>query len=143
MYLKASAGEALPVYGDGLNVRDWIYVRDHCRGVDLALRKGTPGSVYNFGGNAEKQNLEVVRTMLGLLGQPETLIRYVKDRPGHDKRYAMDYSLAGRELGFEPEYDFKRGLSETVTWYQNNTSWLESVQSGAYREFMRTWYKER
>ncbi len=143
MYLKAAADEPLPVYGDGHNVRDWIYVRDHCRGVDLALRKGMPGSIYNFGGNAEKQNLEVVRTMLSLLGKPETLISYVKDRPGHDRRYAMDYTLAARELGFEPEYSFESGLGETVEWYRNNASWLESVQSGAYREFMRTWYKER
>ncbi|AGW12007.1 putative dTDP-glucose 4,6-dehydratase [Megalodesulfovibrio gigas DSM 1382 = ATCC 19364] len=106
MITKAKADQPLPVYGDGQNVRDWIYVRDHCRGVDLALRKGTPGEAYNFGGNAEKTNIDVVKTILTALGKPESLITYVQDRPGHDRRYAMDYSLAERTLGFTPEYTF-------------------------------------
>jgi len=143
MYTKAMADEPLPVYGDGLNVRDWIYVRDHCRGVELALFKGRPGAVYNLGGNAEKNNLEVVRTLLASLGKPESLITFVKDRPGHDRRYAMDYSLAERELGFAPQYDFDQGMAETIAWYSAHGKWLESVQSGDYRKFMDDWYGER
>ena len=143
MFLKAMRDEPLPVYGDGMNVRDWIYVTDHCKGVDLTLDKGRPGAVYNFGGSSEKPNIEVVQTILRLLGKPKDLITYVKDRPGHDKRYAMDFSLARRELGFEPEYDFTSGLQATIDWYRNNTDWLESVQSGAYLEFMQNWYGDR
>ncbi|EGJ50461.1 dTDP-glucose 4,6-dehydratase [Desulfocurvibacter africanus] len=143
MYLKASRDEPLPVYGDGRNVRDWIYVGDHCRGVDLALRKGRPGAVYNFGGAAERANIDVVKAMLNILGKGEDLIRYVKDRPGHDKRYAMDFSLAARELGFAPSLDFEEGLARTVRWYENNAQWLTQVQDGSYREFMANWYGER
>ncbi|MFZ5425856.1 MAG: dTDP-glucose 4,6-dehydratase [Thermodesulfobacteriota bacterium] len=143
MIMKASRGESLPVYGDGMNVRDWIFVTDHCRGVELTLFKGRPGQAYNFGGNAEKPNIEVVKTILSALGQPESLISYVKDRPGHDRRYAMDYSLAKSELGFEPEYTFERGIAETLEWYKSNQDWLEQVQSGAYRTFMDKWYEER
>ena len=143
MIMKASRGEKLPVYGDGLNVRDWIHVMDHCRGVELTLFKGRPGQAYNFGGNAEKPNIEVVKTILSALGQPETLINFVKDRPGHDRRYAMDYSLAESELGFTPEYTFERGIAETLEWYAANGAWLEQVQSGAYRSFMDNWYGER
>lgn len=143
MYSKAMADEALPVYGDGLNVRDWIYVIDHCRGVELALMKGRPGEVYNFGGDAEKPNIEVVRTILAALGKPESLIRYVTDRPGHDRRYAMDFTKAARELGFAPAWDFTRGIAETMAWYRANGQWLESVNSGAYRQFMASWYGER
>jgi len=143
MFVHAAADQPLPVYGDGKNVRDWIYVRDHCRGVDMALRKGRPGAIYNFGGDAEMANIDVVTTILNLLGKPESLIRFVKDRPGHDRRYAMDFSLAQRELGFTPEYDFARGIAETMAWYRGNSSWIASVQSGAYLEFMNTWYGER
>jgi len=143
MFSRAMADEALPVYGDGLNVRDWIYVLDHCRGVELALLQGRSGEVYNFGGNAEKPNIEVVRTILAALGKPESLIRFVTDRPGHDRRYAMDFSKAARELGFAPAYDFTRGIRETVDWYRANGQWLESVKSGAYRQFMARWYEER
>lgn len=143
MFLKAMADSPLPVYGDGLNVRDWIYVTDHCMGVHLALTKGRPGQVYNFGGDAEKPNIEVVKTILTYLGKPESLIQYVKDRPGHDKRYAMDFSLARRELGFAPAYDFTGGMAETLDWYRANSQWLHNVQSGAYLEFMKHWYGER
>jgi dTDP-glucose 4,6-dehydratase len=143
MFSRAMADEPLPVYGDGLNVRDWIYVIDHCRGVELALLKGKAGEVYNFGGDAEKPNIEVVRTILAALGKPESLIRFVTDRPGHDRRYAMDFSKAARELGFAPAWDFTRGIAETMAWYRQNSAWLESVQSGAYRQFMNAWYGER
>lgn len=143
MFSRAMADEPLPVYGDGQNVRDWIFVTDHCRGVELALTKGAPGEVYNFGGASEKPNLEVVRTILAALGKPESLIHFVTDRPGHDRRYAMDFSKAARELGFAPEYDFTRGIQVTMDWYRQNGAWLDSVKSGAYRRFMDTWYGER
>lgn len=143
MIRRAKRDESLPVYGDGTNVRDWIHVADHCRGVELALDKGRPGAVYNFGGDAEMPNLEIVRTILAALGKPESLITFVKDRPGHDKRYAMDYSLARRELGFSPEYDFERGIADTLAWYADNAAWVDSIQSGAYREFMNRWYGDR
>lgn len=143
MFLKALADEPLPVYGDGMNVRDWIYVDDHCHGVHLALTKGREGKVYNFGGNAEKTNIDVVKTILRTLGKDESMIRFVTDRPGHDRRYAMDFELARRELGFEPSVDFAEGMSRTLAWYQENASWLHDVQSGAYLEFMKQWYGER
>jgi dTDP-glucose 4,6-dehydratase len=143
MYTKAIKGEPLPVYGDGQNVRDWIFVDDHCRGVELALLNGRPGSVYNFGGAAEMPNLEVVRTILRLTGQNDTLIRFVADRPGHDRRYAMNFDLAARELGFAPSVSFAQGMERTIAWYQANSVWLDEVQSGAYLKFMDRWYKER
>ncbi len=133
----------LPVYGDGENIRDWIHVLDHCRGIDLALRKGTDGAIYNFGGNAERSNLAVVRDILRLTGKPHTLIRFVKDRPGHDRRYAMDYSLARRELGYEPAHNFETGLAHTIAWYEDHRDWVKSVTSGTYRQFMSHWYGER
>ncbi|MUM77021.1 dTDP-glucose 4,6-dehydratase [Pseudodesulfovibrio sp. F-1] len=143
MYLAAKDNRPLPVYGDGLNVRDWIYVDDHCHGVELALLKGREGQVYNFGGDAEETNLAVVKTMLSLLGKPESLITFVGDRPGHDRRYAMDYSLAALELGFAPSLDFATGLRRTIDWYETNSRWLEQVQSGEYRRFMDSWYGAR
>jgi dTDP-glucose 4,6-dehydratase len=143
MITLAAEGKPLPVYGDGLNVRDWIHVLDHCRGVELALLKGRPGGVYNFGGDAEMANLDVVGTILELMGRDRSLVTFVKDRPGHDRRYAMDFSLAERELDFRPEYDFRRGIAETLAWYRANGAWLDAVRSGAYREFMAEWYRER
>lgn len=143
MFSRAMADEPLPVYGDGLNVRDWIHVSDHCRGVMLALTKGRPGAVYNFGGAAERTNLQVVETILQTLGKAPDLIRFVKDRPGHDRRYAIDFSLAAAELGFAPAYTFEKGLAETLAWYKANPAWLEGISSGAYLKFMDTWYKER
>jgi dTDP-glucose 4,6-dehydratase len=143
MYTKAIKGEPLPVYGDGQNVRDWIFVDDHCRGVELALLKGRAGAVYNFGGAAEMKNLDVVRTILKLTGQDESLVRFVADRPGHDRRYAMNFDLAARELGFAPSVSFAEGMERTIAWYQANSVWLDEVQSGAYLKFMDRWYKER
>lgn len=140
---RARRGEPLPVYGTGANVRDWIHVEDHCRGVLLALEKGRSGTVYNFGGASERANIDVVRALLRLLDQPESLIRFVKDRPGHDLRYAMDFSLAQRELGFVPAKTFEQGLAETVAWYQTHAAWVEQVESGAYRDFEKLWYGER
>ncbi len=143
MIQKAKNNEPLPIYGKGNNVRDWIHVEDHCKGVLLALQKGKSGGIYNFGGNAEKQNLEVVKAILNLLGKSEELITYVKDRPGHDLRYAMDYSLATKELGFNPEYTFEQGIELTVKWYLENTKWVENVISGEYKDFEKLWYGER
>ena len=139
----ASEDKPIPVYGDGLQVRDWIYVEDHCRGIELVMHNGRPGAVYNFGGDAEMANIDVVRAVLELLGKSETLIRYVEDRPGHDRRYAMNFDLSREELGFEPEYGFKQGLADTVDWYRNNTNWLETIRSGEYLRFMDKWYSVR
>ncbi|MEJ5242155.1 MAG: dTDP-glucose 4,6-dehydratase [Desulfomicrobiaceae bacterium] len=143
-YLRATRGEPVPVYGDGSNVRDWIYVLDHCRGVEAALRRGEPGKVYNFGGDAERTNLETVHTILDAVGAPRSLVRFVTDRPGHDRRYAMNSSRAKQELGWRPETDFATGIAQTIRWYQTHAAWLDDVQSGAYRQFMEKWYaKER
>lgn len=143
MYRRAMRDEPLPIYGDGLNVRDWIHVDDHCRGVFLALTRGRPGAVYNLGGAAERSNLAVVKGILHHCGKPEELIRHVKDRPGHDRRYAMDFTLAGEELGFAPSRSFEDGLCETLDWYAANASWVDGVTSGAYLTFMQDWYGER
>lgn len=131
--MNAFQDKPLPLYGDGLNVRDWLHVRDHCRAVDLVLQKGRPGQVYNIGGSNEKKNIEITRLILERLGKPETLIRYVPDRLGHDRRYAIDSGKIRRELGWEPLYTFERGMEETMRWYQEHPSWLEEIQSGRYR----------
>lgn len=150
MILNALAGEALPIYGDGGNVRDWIYVGDHCAGVFEALERGRPGERYNLGGNSERTNLEVVDALCGELERAvpaaanpalmqakvasyAELKHFVTDRPGHDRRYAIDASKAQRELGFEPAHDLERGLAETVRWYLDHADWCEAVQSGSYR----------
>lgn len=125
---RARRGEPLPVYGDGLHVRDWIHVDDHCRAILTVAERGRAGRVYNFGGDAERTNLSVVRAILQALDAGEELIRYVDDRPGHDRRYAIDFSRARRELGWEPLLDFDRGLRETVAWYVSNTEWIDAVQ---------------
>lgn len=143
MIRRALRGEPLPVYGDGMQVRDWIHVEDHCRGICLALERGRAGAVYNFGGGAERANLDVVKTLLAALGKPESLIRHVKDRPGHDRRYAMNWSKAASELGYAPEWTFEKGLAATVDWYLAHEDWIADVESGAYRDFMRAWYGER
>lgn len=143
MFLNATDDKPLPVYGDGSNVRDWIYVDDHCRGVELTLLQGRDGAVYNFGGDAEETNLDLVKKLLSVLDKPESLITFVADRPGHDQRYAMDFALAAEELGFAPSVDFENGLRKTLKWYSENRKWLEQVQSGEYRQFMDTWYEDR
>jgi len=124
----------LPVYGDGMQVRDWIHVIDHCRGVDAALRKGRAGEVYNFGGRSERFNMDVTRAVLKLVGKPESLIKYVTDRLGHDRRYAVDCSKAESELGWSQSVTFETGLADTVAWYKANDAWVARVKSGAYRE---------
>jgi dTDP-glucose 4,6-dehydratase len=130
----------VPVYGDGMQVRDWIHVRDHCRAIDQVLRQGRVGEVYNIGGECEKPNIEITRGILGMLGKPESLIRYVQDRPGHDRRYAIDCSKITTELGWRPEVSFERGLADTIRWYQENTNWVSRVRSGAYRDYYKKQY---
>ncbi len=130
----------VPVYGDGMQVRDWIYVVDHVRGVDLVLRNGKIGETYCLGGQAEVPNIEIVKTLLSLLGKEESLIEYVKDRPGHDRRYAMNIAKAQRELGFTPSVTLAQGLAETVQWYQNNREWVDRCKSGEYQEYYQKQY---
>jgi dTDP-glucose 4,6-dehydratase len=130
---NALAEIPVPVYGDGRQVRDWIYVLDHCRGIDAALRRGRSGDVYNFGGKSERFNIDVTRAILALCGKSESLIRHVTDRLGHDRRYAVNCTKAETELEWHPIVAFEDGLDETVRWYQNNTTWIERVRSGAYR----------
>ena len=133
----------LPVYGKGENVRDWIHVLDHCRGILAAVEHGQTGEVYNFGGKCELKNIDLTRTLLRLLGKPESLIRYVTDRPGHDLRYAIDCSKAERELGWSPQVDFETGLRETIDWYRANSEWVERIQSGEYTSYYERQYGER
>jgi dTDP-glucose 4,6-dehydratase len=130
---NALAGIPVPVYGDGRQVRDWIHVSDHCRGIEAALRRGRAGEVYNFGGRSERSNLDVTRTILQLCGQPEGLIRHVADRPGHDRRYAVECTKAESELGWRLTISFEAGLAATVSWYRAHAGWVERVRSGAYR----------
>ncbi len=143
MIINALDRKPLPVYGEGLNVRDWIHVSDHCSGVLSVLEKGAPGEVYNFGGASEVANIEVVRGILKVLGGGEELIRYVEDRPGHDWRYAMDFSKARTALGWRPRIDFKTGLERTVAWYQENKTWWQPILSGEYMHFYDEWYGGR
>ena len=132
--------EAIPVYGDGRNVRDWIYVEDHCRAILLALEKGRPGAVYNVGARNERHNIDVVESLLDMVGKPRSLIRFVKDRPGHDRRYAIDPSLIESELGWRPLETWETGLQKTIQWYQENGHWLERARSGAYQDYYREQY---
>ncbi len=143
MIANACENQPLPVYGDGQQVRDWIYVLDHCRAVDCVLRRGRAGEVYNIGGLHDVANLEVVRRILALLGKPESLIRHVADRPGHDRRYAMDAGKLETELGWRRAYDFETALQATVDWYLAHRAWWERIRSGAYRDYYQTLYGGR
>ncbi|MCC6782854.1 MAG: dTDP-glucose 4,6-dehydratase [Planctomycetes bacterium] len=143
MIANALEGKPLPVYGDGKNVRDWIHVRDHCEALLRVIEKGRPGEVYNIGGDSERENLHVVRQILALAGRGEELIRYVTDRPGHDRRYAIDSGKMRAELGWTPSVRFEDGLAQTFRWYVDNRTWWERVRSGAYREYYERWYGQR
>jgi len=132
--------ETVPVYGDGQQIRDWIHVRDHCRGVEAAWRHGKPGEVYNFGGRCEMANLDLTRLLIRLLNRPETLIQYVADRPGHDRRYAIDCTKAGRELGWQPQETFAAGLRETIAWYQANAAWVAAIKNKEYLAYYEKQY---
>jgi dTDP-glucose 4,6-dehydratase len=130
----------LPVYGDGRQVRDWLHVEDNCRAIELVGRKGRPGEAYNIGGKSERENIAVTKAILREVGKPETLIRHVQDRPGHDRRYALDISKIERELGWTPQVTFEEGLKRTVRWYLENRDWWSRVKSGEYREYYRRHY---
>ncbi len=143
MISNALSGEPLPVYGDGMQIRDWLYVDDHCRGILAALEKGRDGEIYNIGGNRSLPNLDVVRLILQSTGKPESLIQYVKDRPGHDRRYALSSEKLMRETGWQPVMQFEAGLGETIAWYSRNASWVERVRSGEYRAYYQTNYGNR
>lgn len=132
--------QEIPVYGDGLNVRDWIYVEDHCRAIVAALEKGRAGGVYNIGARNPRRNLEVVESLLDALGKPRTLIRFVKDRPGHDRRYAIDPARVESELGWRPRETWATGLAKTIDWYRENAQWIRDTRSGAYRDYYKAQY---
>lgn len=138
-----SHDEPVPVYGDGQNVRDWIHVRDHCRAIDLAWRKGRAGEVYNAGGRSERTNLQLTHALLDALQKPRTLIRYVKDRPGHDRRYAIDCRKIERELGWKPTVSFEEGLRETIDWYRSHADWVAAIRTGDYLKYYEKQYGGR
>ena len=140
---RALADEKIPVYGTGANVRDWLYVTDHCSAIDLVVRKGREGEVYNIGGHNERTNLDVVKTILRSLNKPESLIEFVKDRPGHDRRYAMDPTKIETELGWKPEYTFDTGIPKTIEWYLSNREWWEHIVSGEYQKYFDKMYSKR
>jgi dTDP-glucose 4,6-dehydratase len=137
---NAMNDQSIPVYGDGGNVRDWIYVDDHCRAILLALEKGKAGATYNIGARNERRNIEVAKSVLDQLGKPHSLLKFVKDRPGHDRRYAIDPSLIETELDWRPEETWESGLQKTIEWYQKNTAWIERTRSGGYRDFYARQY---
>lgn len=131
----------MPVYGDGMQVRDWLHVKDHCTAIYTVLEKGKIGEVYNIGGNNEKANIEIVKLIINAIGKSEDLIEYVKDRPGHDRRYAIDNTKITSQLGWEPSYTFEQGISETIKWYLDNETWLSQITSGEYLKYYENMYK--
>ena len=142
MTLNAIEGRGLPVYGDGLQIRDWLHVEDHCRGIMLAYEQGVSGQVYNFGGFGEEQNIVVARAILAHTGRDESLLTYVADRPGHDRRYAINPRKVQHELGWKPQWTFEQGLQATVEWYRTNKAWSDNVRSGEYRQYYQQQYEQ-
>ncbi|WP_434309632.1 dTDP-glucose 4,6-dehydratase [Hominifimenecus sp. rT4P-3] len=140
---RALADEELPVYGKGENIRDWLYVSDHCEAIDLIIRKGRVGEVYNVGGHNERTNLQVVKTILAILEKPESLIRFVADRPGHDRRYAINPEKLERELGWKPKYTFELGIRQTIRWYLEHKEWWQHILSGEYEQYFEKMYGNR
>ncbi len=138
---NAKNNKELPIYGDGLNVRDWLYVDDHNLAIDLIVRNAKDGSIYNIGGNNERNNLYIVKTILKELGKDESLIHYVKDRKGHDRRYAIDSTKLQKELGWKPQTSFEEGIKKTISWYLNNESWINDLKSGEYQNWIKKHYK--
>lgn len=143
MILNTRDEKKLPVYGDGMQIRDWIHVEDHCRGILTVFENGRSGEAYNIGGNCEKPNIEIVKLIIDSLGKSEDLIDYVKDRPGHDRRYAIDSSKIKEELGWEPRIKFEDGIKETIDWYLTNSEWCDNLRSGAYLEYYKKQYEDR
>jgi len=143
MISRALSVQQLPVYGDGLNIRDWLYVEDHCSAIDLVIHQGKLGEVYNIGGNNERTNVHIVKTVLEELGKPESLISYVQDRPGHDRRYGIDPTKTMNELGWNPKHSFETGIKETIRWYLDNEEWWTRIQSGEYQQYYAKQYGSR
>ena len=143
MIINALHDKPLPVYGKGENVRDWLYVEDHCSAIDLIIRNGKPGEVYNVGGHNEKKNIDIVKTIVRKLGKSEDLITYVKDRAGHDLRYAINPEKIHRELGWLPATSFEVGIEKTIRWYLDNKAWWEKIISGEYRDYYKKMYENR
>jgi dTDP-glucose 4,6-dehydratase len=143
MIINVLNNKKLPVYGDGLNVRDWIYVIDHNKAAELVFENGKPGEVYNIGASREMKNIEIVKLILNKLGKGEELIEYVKDRPGHDRRYAIDSSKIQNELGWKPSFEFEDAMARTIDWYLQNKKWWERIISGEYQKYYELQYKER
>lgn len=141
MINNCKTGKKLPVYGDGMQIRDWLHVSDHCAAIRTVLHKGVVGEVYNIGGNNEKANIDIVKLIIKELGASEDLIEHVKDRPGHDRRYAIDNTKITSQLGWKPEYTFERGIHETIQWYLENEDWLKNITSGAYEKYYENMYK--
>ena len=140
MICNCLQGKPLPVYGDGMQVRDWLHVRDHCSAIEVVLHRGLDGEIYNIGGNNEKANIEIVKLIIHTLGQSESLIRHVKDRPGHDRRYAMDNTKITTQLGWRPRYTFEEGIRETIEWYVKNKDWISNIVSGEYVKYYEKMY---
>ena len=140
MINNCKSGKPLPVYGDGMQIRDWLHVSDHCNAIDTVLHKGKIGEIYNIGGNNEKANIEIVKLIIKTLGKGEDLIEYVKDRPGHDRRYAIDNTKITTQLGWAPKYTFEQGIAETIEWYLANEEWMEKITSGAYMSYYDKMY---
>lgn len=143
MIINALENRPLPVYGDGLNIRDWIHVEDHCAGLDLVLHKGRDGEIYNIGGNDEWENIEIIKYILNVLRKPENLIRFVKDRPGHDRRYAIDSKKICAELGWAPRHSVHTDMEQTIQWYLEHQDWWQRIRSGAYMDYYKTQYASR
>ena len=143
MISNAIEDKPLPVYGDGMNVRDWIHVEDHCLAIMLVLDKGRPGDIYNIGGRSERPNIDVVKELLRQLGKPESLIRFVRDRPGHDRRYAIDCAKIENELGWTRKWTFEEGLAHTIAWYRDHPKWWQRVRDGSYQKYYDQWYGDR
>jgi dTDP-glucose 4,6-dehydratase len=143
MIANAQENKSLPIYGDGLQERDWLYVEDYCRAIILAVERGKTGEVYNVSAGTPQPNMKIVKTILSHLGKPESLIQYVKDRPGHDRRYALDSSKIQRELGWTPLVSFEEGILRTIDWYRSNSPWLEHARSGEYRNYYDRHYTHR
>ena len=143
MIINVLHGKKLPVYGDGLNVRDWLYVRDHASAIDRIIRNGQEGEIYNVGGHNERANIDVVKAILKVLGKGEDAIEYVTDRKGHDRRYAIDPAKIKREFGWEPETPFDEGIKITIDWYLKHRKWWEDIVSGDYADYYERMYKNR